>query len=66
MATIGPSATQIDRIDSVGPTGSCTCSTSRSDSLIQRRALVAAPGPKLILATEPLELIEIGLPPLVT
>ncbi len=39
---------------------------SRSDSLIQRRACAVATGPKLILATEPLELIEIGLPPLVT
>ena len=66
VATIGPSATQIDRIDSVGPAGSCTCRMSRSESLIQRRARAVATGPKLILATDPLELIEIGFPPLVT
>ena len=66
VATIGPSATQTDMSPSVGPAGSWTCRMSRSDSLIQRRARAVGTGPKLILAIDPLELMEIGLPPLVT
>ena len=66
VPTIGPSETHTDSRPRVGPTGSWTCRMSRSESLTQRRARAVATGPKLILATDPFELMEIGLPPLVT
>ena len=46
----------------VGEAGSCTCNTSKSPSLIQRRTRAADTGPKFTLATEPLYGTETGLP----
>jgi hypothetical protein len=54
VATIGPEATQQASRDRLGAAGSCTCSTSKSPSLTQRRTRLADRGPKASRATEPL------------
>ena len=48
-------------MDRLGAVGSCTCSTSKSPSLIQRRTRLADTGPSDTRATEPLYGTATGL-----
>ena len=54
VATIGPVATQQASSDRLGISGSCTCSTSKPPSLIQRRTRFVDKKPNDRRATEPL------------
>lgn len=61
VATIGPDAIQQASMDRLGAVGSCTCSTSKFPSLIQRRTRLADTGPSDTRATEPLYGTATGL-----
>ena len=54
VATIGASATQQASSDRLGAAGSCTCTTSKSPSLSQRRTRLADRKPNDSRATDPL------------
>ena len=54
VATTGPRADSTASSDRLGVIGSCTCSTSKSPAVSQRRTRAAEIGPKDSRATEPL------------
>ena len=54
VATTGPRAESTASIDRLSVSGSCTCSTSKSPRVIQRRTRAVETGPNAIRATDPL------------